>query len=80
MTNLGKFLKYAIDFRKVKTLILLIQTVTLIMLVSCRSQFEKDFKRFQAEIEALQASHNAEIEQLTIKRKGDKENECKKRT
>ena len=65
MTNLGNFLKYVIDPRKVKALILVLQSVILLMLVGCRSQIEKDTTRFQAEIEALQATHEAEIAQLT---------------
>ena len=59
------FLKYVIDFRKVKALILVLQSVILLMIVGCRSQLVKDTYRFQAEIEALQASHDAEIAQLT---------------
>ena len=59
------FLKYVIDFRKVKALILVIQSVILLMIVGCRSQLVRDTYRFQAEIEALQASHDAEIAQLT---------------
>ena len=65
MTNLGNFLKYVIDPRKVKALILVLQSVILLMLVGCRSQLEKDTTRFQAEIEALQATHEAEIARLT---------------
>ena len=60
-----KFLKYIIDFRKVKALILVLQSVILLMIVGCRSQLVRDTYRFQAEIEALQASHDAEIAQLT---------------
>lgn len=59
------FLKYVIDFRKVKALILVLQSVILLMIVGCRSQLVRDTYRFQAEIEALQASHDAEIAQLT---------------
>ena len=65
MTNLGNFLKYVIDPRKVKALILVLQSVILLMLVGCRNQLEKDTTRFQAEIEALQATHEAEIARLT---------------
>ena len=61
------FLKYVIDFRKVKTLILMLQSVILLMIVGCRSQLVRDTYRFQAEIEALQTSHDAEIAQLTAK-------------
>ena len=60
-----KFLKYVIDFRKVKALILIMQSVILLMIVGCRSQLERDTTRFQAEIEALKTAHSAEIAQLT---------------
>lgn len=61
------FLKYVIDFRKVKALILILQSVILLLIVGCRSQLVRDTYRFQAEIEALKASHSAEIAQLTAK-------------
>ena len=35
------------------------------MIAGCRSQLVKDTNKFQAEIEALQASHSAEIAQIT---------------
>lgn len=59
------FLKYVIDFRKVKALILILQSVILLLIVGCRSQLERDTTRFQVEIEALRATHEAEIAQLT---------------
>ena len=65
MTNLKNFLKYVIDPRKVKALILVLQSVILLMIVGCRRQLERDTTRFQAEIEALQATHETEIKQLT---------------
>ena len=65
MTNLGNFLKYIIDPKKVKTLILILQSVILLLIAGCRSQLVKDTNKFQAEIEALQASHSAEIAQIT---------------
>ena len=65
MTNLGNFIKCVIDFKKVKALILILQSVILLMIAGCRSQLIKDTNKFQAEIEALQASHNAEIAQIT---------------
>ena len=64
MTNLRNFLKYVIDPRKVKALILVLQSVILLMIAGCRSQLVKDTNKFQAEIEALQASHSAEIAQI----------------
>ena len=59
------FLKYVIDFRKVKALILVLQSVILLLIVGCRSQLVRDTNRFQAEIEALRTTHEAEIAQLT---------------
>ena len=59
------FLKYVIDPKKVKALILILQSVILLLIVGCRSQLVRDTYRFQAEIEALQAAHNEEIAQLT---------------
>ena len=63
--EISKFLKYVIDPRKVKALILVLQSVILLMLVGCRSQLVKDTNRFQEEIEALKTAHSAEIAQLT---------------
>ena len=65
MTNLGNFLKYVIDPKKVKALILILQSVILLMIAGCRSQLVKDTNKFQAEIKALQDSHSAEIAQIT---------------
>ena len=59
------FLKYVIDFRKVKALILILQSVILLMIVGCRSQLVRDTYRFQAEIETMKTEHEAEIAQLT---------------
>ena len=65
MTNLGNFLKYVIDPRKVKALILILQSVILLMIAGCRNQLVKDTNKFQVEIETLQATHEAEIAQIT---------------
>ena len=65
MTNLGNFLKYVIDPRKVKALILVLQSVILLMIVGCRSQLVRDTYRFQTEIEAIRTEHEAEIARLT---------------
>lgn len=59
------FLKYVINPKKVKALILGLQSVILLMIVGCRSQLVRDTNRFQAEIEALRATHETEIAQLT---------------
>lgn len=60
-----KFLKYAIDARKVKRLVLLMQSVVLLMLVGCRSQLTADIERFTAREEALRAAHWDELATLT---------------
>ena len=62
-----KFLKYAIDMRQLKRLILLIQAVVLLMLVGCRSQLASDVERFTAREEALVAAHAAELDAVISK-------------
>lgn len=62
-----EFLRYAIDPRKVKTLILVMQTVALLMLIGCRAQQGYDKTRYEAETAELVAAHEAEIQQLTAK-------------
>ena len=59
------FLRYAIDPRKVKRLILLMQSVVLLMLVGCRSQLASDIEKFGAREEALKAAHWDELATLT---------------
>lgn len=65
--EINDFLRYVIDPRKVKALILLIQTVALLMLIGCRSQLVRDTYRFEAREAELVAAHDAEIQQLTEK-------------
>ena len=62
-----EFLRYVIDPRKVKALILLIQTAALLLLVGCRAQQGFDQARYEAETAKLVAAHDAEIQQLTAK-------------
>lgn len=61
------FIRYAIDGRSVKRLVLLIQAVMLLMLVGCRTQLTDDIERFTAREEALRAAHAAELAELTAK-------------
>lgn len=61
------FLRYAIDPRKVKRLILLMQSVVLLMLVGCRSQLASDINKFQAREDALIAAHAAELDTVISK-------------
>lgn len=67
MRRVTDFLRYAIDSRKVKRLVLLIQSVVLLMLVGCRSQLASDINKFQAREEALKAAHWDELATLTAK-------------
>ena len=60
-----EFLRYVIDPRKVKALILVMQTVALLMLIGCRAQQGFDQTRYEAETAELVAAHKAEIQQLT---------------
>lgn len=61
------FLRYAIDPRKVKRLILLMQSVVLSMLIGCRAQLGSDIERFSAREEALKAAHTAELDAVISK-------------
>lgn len=61
------FLKYAIDPRKVKRLILLMQAVVLLMLVGCRTQLTDDIERFTAREDAMRAAHAAELDAVISK-------------
>ena len=65
--EINEFLRYVIDPRKVKALILLIQTAALLLLVGCRAQQGLDQARYEAETAKLVAAHDAEIQQLTAK-------------
>lgn len=61
------FLRYAIDPRKVKRLILLMQSVVLLMLVGCRAQLASDINKFQAREDAMRAAHAAELDAVISK-------------
>lgn len=62
-----EFLRYVIDPRKVKALILVMQTVALLMLIGCRAQQGFDQTRYETETTELVAAHEAEIQQLTAR-------------
>lgn len=62
-----KFLRYAIDPRAVKRVVLLIQAVVLLMLVGCRAQMGTDMERYQAREDALIAAHAAELDAVISK-------------
>lgn len=59
-----KFLKYAIDGRQVKRLILLAQAFALSMLIGCRAQMGTDMERYQAREDAMVAAHAAELAEI----------------
>lgn len=61
------FLKYVVDTRQLKRLVLLVQVVVLLVLVGCRSQLVSDINKFQAREEALIAAHAAEMEDVISK-------------
>lgn len=67
MKEAFNFLRYVVDMRKVKQLVLLVQVVAVLMLVGCRSQLVRDTDRFKARTAELMAAHEAEIQQLTAK-------------
>lgn len=61
------FIRYAIDGRQLKRLILLMQSVVLLMLVGCRSQLASDINKFQAREDAMRAAHAAELDAVISK-------------
>ena len=65
--EINEFLRYVIDPRKVKALILLIQIAVLLPLIGCRAQQGFDQARYEAEAAELVAAHEAEIQQLTAR-------------
>lgn len=65
--EINEFLRYVIDPRKVKAMVLMIQTVALLMLIGCRAQQGFDQTRYEAEAAELVAAHDAEIKQLTAR-------------
>lgn len=67
MKEVFDFLRYVVDVKKVKQMILLVQAVVLLMLVGCRSQLVRDTDRFESREAELVAAHDAEIQQLKAK-------------
>lgn len=65
--EINEFLRYVIDPRKVKAMVLMIQAVALLMLIGCRAQQGFDQTRYEAEAAELVAAHEAEIQQLAAK-------------
>ena len=61
------FLRYVIDTRRLKTLVLVSQCFILALLIGCRAQQGFDQTRYEAEAAVLVAAHEAEIRQLTAK-------------
>lgn len=62
-----EFLRYAIDQRKLKSLILLIQCFILLMIVGCRKQQGYDQARYEAQKAELVSVYETEIKQLKAK-------------
>ena len=67
MRRMVVFLRYAIDGRQVKRLILLAQAFALSMLIGCRAQMGTDMERYQAREDALIAAHAAELDAVISK-------------
>lgn len=67
MKNLIAFLRYVIDTRKLKSLVLVSQCFILAMLIGCRAQQGFDQNRYDEQTAELVAAHEAEIQQLTAK-------------
>lgn len=65
-----EFIKYVIDMRKVKSLILLIQCFILLMLIGCRKQQSYDQLRYEAQKAELTSAYETEIQQLKEKAEG----------
>lgn len=63
--EINEFLRYVIDPRKVKAMVLMIQTVALLMLIGCRAQQGYDQARYDEQTAELVAAHEAEIQQIT---------------
>lgn len=64
MKKAAAFLRYVIDPRKLKRLIICALLFALSMLVGCRAQQGKDFTRYEAEKAALLEAHAAELAQV----------------
>ena len=67
MKNLIAFLRYVIDHRKLKALVLVSQCFILALLIGCRAQQGFDQTRYEAEAAELVAAHEAEIKQINAK-------------
>ena len=61
------FLKYVIDAKKLKTLVLVSQCFILALLIGCRAQQGYDQARYDEQTAELVAAHEAEVQQLTTK-------------
>ena len=61
------FLKYVIDTRKLKAVVLVSQCFILALLIGCRAQQGYDQARYDEQTAELMAAHEAEIQQLTAR-------------
>lgn len=61
MKNIIPFIRYVIDPRKVKTIVLVTQCFALSLLVGCRAQAHTDQLRYETQIAELVAQHEAEM-------------------
>lgn len=58
------FLRYAIDGRRVKGLLIMCQVLVLSVLIGCRVQLGSDVERFERERSQLISAHEAEMDEL----------------
>ena len=65
--EMAMFLKYVIDTRKLKAVVLVSQCFILALLIGCRAQQGFDQTRYEAETAELVVAHEAEIQQLTAR-------------
>jgi len=70
MKNIIPFLRYIIDPRKFKSVIILAQCFALTLLVGCRSQMRIDQVKYEAQAADLVTQYTAEIAALTEAEKG----------
>lgn len=61
------FLKYVVDARKLKSVVLVSQCFILALLIGCRAQQGFDKNRYDEQTAELVAAHDTEIQQITAK-------------
>ncbi len=67
MKEVFDFLRYVIDTRKLKAVVMVSQCFILALLIGCRAQQGYDQARYEAEAAELVAAHEAEVQMLTAR-------------